>query len=92
MNILHFLSLQISASVVASDLFEGTKTISYNDSVNFVVVSLQQCILSDECDFTDSTCRWQTVGATVTTASAIQITDRNSGKFDHNYLYSESLL
>ncbi|XP_065885986.1 uncharacterized protein [Dysidea avara] len=89
--------IMISAAIMASDLFDGTRTITYNDSVNFMVVSLQQCVPTDECGFTDNTCGWQIAGAiaTVTSASAIQITDRNSGQLvsaDYSSIQEKTLL
>ena len=78
--------LQVSGTITAVDLFEGNRRFTYNDTVNFVVISLQKCAITKECLFSTGLCDWQSFSPiTLTTASAVGISGRNSGKLGNIY-------
>lgn len=78
----------MSATITGADLFEGSRQFTYNDTVNFVVISLQQCVVTKECAFNEGLCDWQNASRIVlTTASAVGIPSRNSGKYIYNTCY-----
>ena len=81
------LIFQVIATITGVDLFEGSRQFTYNDTVDFVVISLQQCVVTKECEFDEGLCDWQITSPIVlTTASAVGIPSRNSGEYIHQYL------
>ena len=86
------MSSQVSGMITAADLFEGNRHFTYNDTVNFVVTSLQKCVVAKECSFSTGLCDWQSFSpVTLTTASAVGIPDRSSGKLTVNILQQKIL-